>query len=347
MSALAKTPVRASTRLPLLDALRTVAAIGVMLYHVADAFGPSRLFARTYLFVDLFFLLSGFVLTLAAEPSMAGRPALAFVRARLRRLWPLVALGTLAGALAFLPGGSAGQIGRLTLLGLMMLPQLQQGFAIFPLNGPQWSLLWELAVNALHAAVLHRLSERQLLGIVGLAGIALVIAIFVVGGCTMGPNAEYWWLAAPRVLWAYGLGIWFARKWRQRGPVPLADWRVALFAPLAALLVLPWLPLGQASGDAVAVLVVLPALFWVAANAVPPAAVGPILQRIGAISFPLYALHEPVLVAASFISERPEAKLIAAGLALLLAASAARYAPFLGPAPQPGRPRQVLPAGAA
>ncbi len=319
-------------RLPLLDALRTVAAIGVMLYHVADAFGPTRLFARTYLFVDLFFLLSGFVLTLAAEPGMASRPPLAFVRARLRRLWPLVALGTLAGALAFLPGGTPGQVGRLALMGLMMLPQLQQGFAIFPLNGPQWSLLWELAVNALHAAVLHRLSERQLLSVVAVAGLGLAAAIAVVGGCTMGPNAEYWWLAAPRVVWAYGLGIWLARVWRRRGPVPLADWRVALIAPLAALLVLPWVPLGQALGDAVAVFVILPALFWVAANAVPPAAAGPALQRIGAISFPLYALHEPVLVAASFVSERPEAKLMAAGLALLLAALAARFLPFLGPA---------------
>ena len=200
-------------------------------------------------------------------------------------------------------------------------------------------------MNALHAAVLYRLSERQLLGVVAVAGIGLAMAIAVVGACTMGPNAEYWWLAAPRVVWAYGLGILFARVLRRRGPVALADWRAALFAPLAMLLVLPWLPMGQAAGDALAVFVLLPALFWVAANAVPPVAAGPALERLGAISFPLYALHEPVIVAASFVSEGPAAKLAAAGLALLVAVVLARFAPFLGPAPR-SAPR-LSPAGAA
>ena len=271
-------------RLPLLDGLRTIAAIGVMLYHISAAFGPTRLFTRTYLFVDLFFLLSGFVLTLAAEAGMAKRPALDFVKLRIRRLWPLVAVGTVAGAL--------------------------------------------------HAVLLHRLTDRQLLGLIALSGIALAVAIAVVGGCTMGPNTEYWWLAAPRVVWAYGLGIWCARRWRKTGPRPVLGWQAAILAPLAALLVLPWLPLGQAPGDALAVLVVLPALFWIAANAVVPPAVAPALAGLGAISFPLYALHEPVLVAMSWYSETPTAKFAAAAMALVLAVLVARFVPGLGPAPR-------------
>ena len=327
-------------RLPLLDGLRTIAAIGVMLYHVSDAFGATRLFARTYLFVDVFFLLSGFVLTLAAEPVMAGRAPMAFITARVRRLWPLVALGTLAGTLVFMPAVHFGQLAMLVGLALLMVPQFQQGFAIFPLNGPQWSLMWELVANALHATVLHRLGDRHLLGVIALAGIGLSAAIWTVGSCNMGAKAQFWWLAAPRVLWAYGMGIWMARRWRRMRPAPLADWRIAIIAPLVALLALPWLPLGQASGDALAVLVVLPALFWVATTAVPPASAHPGLIRVGAISFPLYALHGPVLVGASFLSERPAAKLIAAATAFVLAVAAARFVPFLGAAPRRSPDRQ-------
>ena len=78
----------------------------------------------------------------------------------------------------------------------------------------------------------------------------------------------------------------------------------------------------------------LPALFWIAANAVVPPAVAPALAGLGAISFPLYALHEPVLVAMSWYSETPTAKFAAAAMALVLAVLVARFVPGLGPAPR-------------
>ena len=87
-------------RLLLLDGLRGIAAIGVVLFHCVIAFDALGAFARGYLFVDLFFLLSGFVLTLNYEQRMnagAVRPG-KFLRSRLVRLWPTVAAGARVAA---------------------------------------------------------------------------------------------------------------------------------------------------------------------------------------------------------------------------------------------------------
>ena len=302
----------------------------MVLFHLDTLIGATSLFGRGYLCVDLFFLLSGFVLTLAAEPAMAHQPAGIFIRARIVRLWPMAALGTLAGGLAFLPWTGLRDTIPLVLLGLAMIPLSRQGFEAFPLNGPQWSLLWELLVNALHATVLHRLSTARLLVLTGLASAALAAVIAATGHCAIGSHGTDWWKGAPRVLWSYGLGMAMARHWRQRGGArPMLDWRLALVAPVLFLMTLDWLPLPRAIGDIAAVIVVLPVLFWVAANAVPPPRAGPALQRLGAISFPLYALHVPLLVLGSFAPNPAIGGMLAASGAVAAAVLLAQRWPML------------------
>lgn len=68
----------------------------VMLYHAELSFGIQTLFSRAYLFVDFFFLLSGFVLTLSVDREQMGSAD--FVWRRIKRLWPLAAVGTFLGA---------------------------------------------------------------------------------------------------------------------------------------------------------------------------------------------------------------------------------------------------------
>ena len=67
------------TELPALTSLRGLAALTVVFYHAsflalnyADG-GPPMLWRRGYLAVDLFFLLSGFVLTRIPQMDWAGR----------------------------------------------------------------------------------------------------------------------------------------------------------------------------------------------------------------------------------------------------------------------------------
>src|ERR1700761_6004380 len=78
---------------PALDGLRGVAAIAVMLHHFRPLTAP-WLFAHGYLAVDLFFLLSGFVIAHAYDARFRkGLGVPAFLVIRLIRLWPMIAFG--------------------------------------------------------------------------------------------------------------------------------------------------------------------------------------------------------------------------------------------------------------
>ncbi|KAH2558053.1 hypothetical protein KXV42_008944, partial [Aspergillus fumigatus] len=91
-----------SSRLHLLDALRGIAAIGVVLHHEAPLYGAPGLFPRAYLAVDFFFALSGFVIAHAYDRRMAeGLGFGGFMLRRFVRLHPIVPLATLIGALAW------------------------------------------------------------------------------------------------------------------------------------------------------------------------------------------------------------------------------------------------------
>src|ERR1700761_1914630 len=83
-----------------LDGLRGIAALAVVLYHLPlplHALAP-----RGYLAVDLFFLMSGFVVAAAYEERLlSGLSTAAFALVRLKRLWPLYGLGVVLGVFTF------------------------------------------------------------------------------------------------------------------------------------------------------------------------------------------------------------------------------------------------------
>ncbi len=109
----------AGRNLPALDGLRAVAVAGVIAYHLGAPWASGG-----YLGVDLFFVLSGFLITslLIEEWAANGRVRLAaFWARRARRLLPalfllLVALGVFVVALGRL--GSAASIAHIDLSGL-------------------------------------------------------------------------------------------------------------------------------------------------------------------------------------------------------------------------------------
>jgi peptidoglycan/LPS O-acetylase OafA/YrhL len=78
-----------------LDGLRGVAAIAVTSLHFRFELGKFLL-PHSYLAVDFFFVLSGFVLAYAYEDRLSeGMKPIQFLRLRVIRLYPLYLIGTL------------------------------------------------------------------------------------------------------------------------------------------------------------------------------------------------------------------------------------------------------------
>lgn len=147
------------------DSLRGVAALLVVAFHVFDGgVAPGWFFARHgWVFVDFFFVLSGFVIAGAYGNRLAqGFPVLRFMLLRLGRIFPLhlaiLALyvsGEIALLLASPADMRAAFQGERNLRDLALTATLTQAF-IYPTplgwNAPSWSIsveIWLYAATAL------------------------------------------------------------------------------------------------------------------------------------------------------------------------------------------------------
>lgn len=142
-------------RLGSLDLLRFVAAMAVVLYHFAlagvphgtghDLSGVQAVALHGYLGVELFFVISGFVVLWSAR----GRSPAGFFRSRVLRLYPEFWISVLLSAAAFtLLGTEAGQgiDARVVAANLTMVPQL---FGVRYVDDVYWTLGVELKFYAL------------------------------------------------------------------------------------------------------------------------------------------------------------------------------------------------------
>src|SRR6476620_9916226 len=88
----------------ILDALRGVAALTVVAFHIFEAHATSpsdQMINHGYLAVDFFFLLSGFVVGYAYDDRWNKLTVGGFFCRRFERLHPLVILGMTLGAIGF------------------------------------------------------------------------------------------------------------------------------------------------------------------------------------------------------------------------------------------------------
>lgn len=296
-------------RLEGLDALRGIAAFMVLLFHVEYAFGLTPHFQRAYLSVDFFFLLSGMVMARQYEGRFPDTAA--FLRKRLARLWPVMAIGAALGTIVFAPQMPPLGAFMACLMGLLLVPWLGSDKGLFPLNPPAWSILFELLANALHAAVLHRLATGWLLAISALCGAILLARA---PNLDLGAVREYAVLGVPRVVMSYALGI---ALWRLRGRLPrLPAWLGLALIP-AVIVSLPRTALTPLYGDLGFALIAAP--LALIAGLSPLGFGRRALVWLGWLSFPLYAVHYPVLMFMGKFTGPLPAALTALGLAWLSA----------------------------
>src|ERR1700730_11108643 len=101
---------RASTdkRFEILDGMRGVAAIIVMFHHYFQYTGVGLL-GNANASVDLFFILSGFVIVHSyGERLHHGMPAVSYISKRVVRLYPMFILALIVGSVALFFGGQSG-----------------------------------------------------------------------------------------------------------------------------------------------------------------------------------------------------------------------------------------------
>lgn len=286
-----------------LDALRGIAALGVVTFHMAQVFTPITA-AGGYLAVDLFFMMSGVVLSHAYESRFrAGMGVLDFMRVRLIRLYPLYLLGTLFGiavTLASMFGRNiqhweASTLLHATLLALLFLPNLS-GRPInemFPLNIPCWSLFLELVVNLLFVISWPVLSSRRLIGISLLTGGAVGMAIIYGGNADQGSTTSSIAIGLARTLFGFSIGVLIARHVR-RSPRAVSNTR--FFAILAIVgVAIAARPHGEwrMVWDGVCVLAIFPLVVYWGTLIDPSPALQKVASFLGLTSYAVYVLHTP------------------------------------------------------
>ena len=289
-----------------LDGMRGIAALFVLTRHTSNFWG-FWLF-KSYLAVDLFFILSGFVIAHAYEEKLL-RGVISnrqFFLIRIIRLYPVYALSlVLAAGLAIFAGlhtvDSHGvmlwQIVMTIVLAMLFLPSYVPGVpALFPLNDPAWSLFFELTVNFMYAVIRPWLTDKRLTALLVFFGLLVCFCSFKNGGLDTGFT---WGLrsivtGAARCSFGFLFGVYLyknrARSSNVRGVFPTL---VTPVLALAVVLSLPNLHDFNWIADFVCAAVVFPMCVLLAARAEkPPFEAG--LLALGSASYPIYVLHQPL-----------------------------------------------------
>ena len=281
-----------------LDGMRGIAAVFVAMRHTA--FFHKLGVPGGYMAVDLFFVLSGFVIAHAYERRFErGLSVGRFLAMRYVRLWPVYALGATFGLAAALmhalPGRdslTAAEVARTAPFAMAMLPGPHLRQMLYPVNSVAWSLALELMINAVYALAWRPL-RRPLVLAATLAGTgaALVAAVLWFGKLDIGFLWRDWVGGLPRVAFSFTAGLAVYRLYRGGAWAP----RLPAWAALAGLPVLFCLPLGEAAYPLACVLLVFPLMVLaVAAGPEPGPRQARLFAALGAASYPLYALHKPL-----------------------------------------------------
>jgi peptidoglycan/LPS O-acetylase OafA/YrhL len=296
-----------------LDGLRGVASLIVVLFH-SDLIGTWRP-RFGYLSVDLFFLLSGFVLAEAYYPRFnVGMAPREFIFVRIVRLYPMYVLGLLLGLGAafvnpFLLQRTAKAIGVSFVANLFGLPsppfdnfQATDINLIFPLNLPFWSLFFEFWVANLLFVLLRNLNRRKtLFFLIFACGLGLLITEKSFYTLSVGYNWTDFLAGFPRVGFSFFTGVFISTVHRSnRLKFRLPSWLVIISLPL--LLSAPLDGRLAHLYELVCVLLIFPAFVYVGIDAVERR---PWLgEALGDASYAIYTIHYPLLLLVIWLLEK-------------------------------------------
>jgi peptidoglycan/LPS O-acetylase OafA/YrhL len=304
----------------ILDALRGVAAIVVVLFHVLEIYSGGdhvkQLVNHGYLAVDFFFMLSGYVMAHAYDDRWHQMTLRDFFKRRLIRLHPMIIMGMTIGAICFYFGASdifpkiaqttIWQLLLVLVIGYTLIPvplsmDIRGWNEMHPLNGPAWSLFLEYMANILHALILRKLSKLVLFILVLFAAAALIhLAVTSPGGDVIGG-----WSIEPaqlrigftRLLFPYLAGMLLRRAIKVAGGK-----QTFLFSSILLILVLSFPRLGghehlwmNGLYDSLTVILIFPIIIYLGASGEAKSSFAQkVCTFLGDVSYPVYIIHYPV-----------------------------------------------------
>jgi peptidoglycan/LPS O-acetylase OafA/YrhL len=303
---------------PILDGLRGVAAIIVVTFHLCEPLSTSnldKLVNHGYLAVDLFFLLSGFVIGYAYDDRWQKITIGSFFKRRIERLQPMVVLGMTLGAIGFYFTDStlwplihtipAWKMLLVMLIGYTIVPvplslDIRGWQEMHPLNSVGWSLFFEYIANILYAVWIRKFSNTTLSILVVIAAIALAhLAITngdVSGGWTL--NVEQVRIGLTRTMYPFLAGLLLSRVAKPTQVKNAFLWCSLL---LVTILYMPRIGNGEHVGmngiyESVCIIIVFPLIVYLGASGVlQTQRERKICKFLGDISYPLYLVHYPLV----------------------------------------------------
>jgi peptidoglycan/LPS O-acetylase OafA/YrhL len=256
---------------------------------------------HSFLAVDFFFVLSGFIIAHSYHSRLEnGLGLAAFMRGRLMRLYPLYLVGITIPLCLFIitvftqhDHQSRTLEGLIYLLHLLFLPTPPQlatyHTAIFPLDGVAWSLSLEIWINVIYALFYKWLSLMRLLGLITLSAIGLYWS----GVHYMSLNVGYFWDHYMggwiRVSYSFFAGILLYMCYTRYSFPRLPSW-VALVLGISMIAIFSH-PNSGITFPFISMLILCPAIVWLGAH-VPLSGVSRnIAEWLGKISYAVYITH--------------------------------------------------------
>jgi peptidoglycan/LPS O-acetylase OafA/YrhL len=277
-----------------IQALRAVAALMVVCVHLQALAvmggAPQRLTDAGNAGVDLFFVISGFIMVFTTGRKPQG--PLAFLGSRLRRIVPLywsmtLAVFAVARLTPSLIQNTPSDLGRLV-QSLLFIPALRPDGTVRPVVFVGWTLNFEMAFYLLFA--LGLLAPRRWIGVLVAIGVLVLAVLWGWAARPASPVLSFY--TTPMVL-EFGAGMMLGLAWPRLSLPERLAWPLAaaIVAAFGLMLGAPWLwphadrlfAFGLPATVIVAAALALERMGW--------AARWPWLQALGAASYAIYLSH--------------------------------------------------------
>jgi peptidoglycan/LPS O-acetylase OafA/YrhL len=165
---------------------------------------------------------------------------------------------------------------------------------IFPYNGAQWSLTFELLANWLYWLLFPYLTKRRLFFLIGLAVATEIVVTMLLGSLDVGMRPSDFWLGIPRVILPFFTGVALRRYIFERVSLQLGGFGILMSALvlLATFSLSSFVPSTSVPAvELASVAILFPLLLVIVCRTMPSKRIANFCELTGNASYPVYLLQ--------------------------------------------------------